>query len=59
MQKDQSLEEVWSHAEEPESSTRREASKITVDAVEISTEISQLPWWSGDPRNVFIGFSPV
>jgi hypothetical protein len=59
MQNDQSLEEVCSCAEEPGSSTSREASKITVDAVEISTEISQLPWWSGDSRNVFIDISPV
>lgn len=59
IQKDQSLEEVCSYAEEPGSSTSREASKITIDAVEISVEISQLPWWSGDSRNVFIDFSPV
>jgi hypothetical protein len=59
MQKNQSLEEIWSCAEEPGTFTSREASKITVDAVEISTEISQLPWWSGDSRKVFIDFSPV
>jgi hypothetical protein len=59
MQKDQSLQEVCSYTDESGSSTSREASKITVDAVEISTEISQLPWWSGDSRKVFIDFSPV
>jgi hypothetical protein len=59
MKKDQSLKEVWSCVEEPGTFTSREASKITVDAVEISAEISQLPWWSGDPRKVFIDFSPV
>jgi hypothetical protein len=59
MQKDQSLKDVCTSAEEPESSTSREASKITVDAVEISTEISQLPWWSGESRSIFIDFSPV
>jgi hypothetical protein len=58
MQKDQSLEEVCSYTEEPGTFTSREASKITVDEVEISTEISQLPWWSGDSRKVFIDFSP-
>jgi len=59
MQKDQSLEKIWSCAEGPGTFTSREASKITVDAVEISTEISQLPWWSGDSRKVLIDFSPV
>jgi hypothetical protein len=59
MQKDQSLEEAWYCTEEPGPSTSREASKITVDAVEISAEISPLPWWSGDSRNIFIDINPV
>jgi hypothetical protein len=59
MRKNQSLEKVCCYAEEPGTFTSREVSKITVDAVEISTEISQLPWWSGYSRKVFIDFSPV
>jgi len=57
--KDHLPKDIWSDVEEPPPSKSTEVSKIMIDGVSVSVEISQQSWWAKSSRNILIYFSPV
>jgi hypothetical protein len=57
--KDQTLEDIWSNIRGPSLAESREDSEVVIDGVSILTRIGQATWWASASREFYIFFNPV